>query len=476
MQKARKRVHPSTRFDLMIAQGFCVVLLGVATLSACASDEPSARTATGTPPTPAGVAGRGASTGPISSGVPSGPGFGVSNPTDIVPLPTTPLPTDPMASTKPEVECEPGKFCEPKGPDGNCGSERLNTDVKTIQIPGNLMVIFDRSTSMEDLWNGVPRWQAAGEAFSNAIKPLEMVLNVGAIFFPSPLVEADPNCPIGCNVADPLHWIPGPTACCLNGVQACGVNTIDQADQIKFGPATAFLTEAPMKWRFNGLLNTPPPAMGGAMMMPAAGAIVGATPLGAGVQRASEALMMTKFEGPLVVVILTDGEPNCDTNTQQVIQQVTTWQQQSIATHVIGLPGSQGASQFLTDLAMAGGTDNFLDPASSMELETKLRGILTSTVRQGFESCTFHLDKATEVPDKLHLVVTEGGADKDVPRDLSNQPSWGADAGWSISKEGDTVEITGRLCELAKQGNYESIRFDYGCVELPPPDPPMGPA
>ncbi|HET6333735.1 MAG TPA: hypothetical protein VFG30_11025, partial [Polyangiales bacterium] len=102
--------------------------------------------------------------------------------------------------------------------------------------------------------------------------------------------------------------------------------------------------------------------------------------------------------------------------------------------------------------------------------------ILTSTVRQGFESCTFHLDKATEVPDKLHLVVTEGGADKDVPRDLSNQPSWGADAGWSISKEGDTVEITGRLCELAKQGNYESIRFDYGCVELPPPDPPMGPA
>jgi hypothetical protein len=476
MQRARERVQPSRRFDLIIAQGFgFVALLGVATLAACASEETTSNRGLGTPPTSAGAAGNGARVGPMS-GVPSGPGLGVSNPAGIVPPPMTAMPTDPMAPTKPEEECEPGKFCEPKGPDGNCGSERLNTDVKTIQIPGNLMVVFDRSTSMEDLWNGVPRWQAAGEAFSNAIKPLAMVLNVGAIFFPSPLVEADPNCPIGCNVADPLHWIPGPTACCLNGVQACGVNPIDQADQIKFGPASAFLTEAPMKWRFNGFFNTAPAAMGGAMMMPAAGAIVGATPLGEGVRRAAEAIMMTKFEGPLVVVILTDGEPNCDTDPQQVIQQVTTWQQQSIATHVIGLPGSQGASQFLTNLAMAGGTDNFLDPASAMELEMKLRGILTSTVRQGFESCVFHLDKATEVPDKLHLVITEGGADKDVPRDLSNQPNWGADAGWSISKEGDAVEIKGRLCELAKEGAYESIRFDYGCVELPPPDPPMGPA
>lgn len=402
-------------------------------------------------------------------------GLGVSNPTATVPIAMTPPPADPNLPTKADDICEPGKFCEPKGPDGNCGSERVNTDVKTIQIPGNVMVIFDRSTSMEELWNGAPRWQAAGEAFSNAIRPLEMVLNVGAIFFPSPTVEADANCPIGCNVADPVHWIPGPTACCLNGVQACGVNPIDQPDQIKFGPASAFLTEAPMKWRFSGFFDAPPPAMGGPMMMQAP-AIAGATPLGEGVKRAAEALTMTKFEGPLVVVILTDGEPNCDTDPQQVIQQVTTWKQQDIATHVIGLPGSQGASQFLSNLAMVGGTDDFLDPASAMELETKLRGILTSTVRQGFESCTFHLDKATEVPDKLHLVITEGGADKDVPRDLSSQPNWGADAGWSISPEGDTVEIKGRLCELAKEGAYESIRFDYGCVELPPPDPPMGPA
>lgn len=445
-----------------------------AVLVACAGEDASRTTDPNFVPRGGGAAGTGAGTMTATSGVSTGPGFGVSNPTNIVPLPMPPMSMDPMAPTKPDDVCEPGKFCEPTGPDGNCGSERVNTDVKMIQIPGNVMVIFDRSTSMEDPWNGTPRWQAAGEAFSNAIRPLSMVLNVGAIFFPSPVLAADTACPIGCNVADPTHWIPGPAACCLNAVQACGVNPINEADQIKFGPASAFLTEAPMKWRFNGFFGVP--AGMGATAMPAAGAIVGATPLGEGVKRAADAIMMTQFEGPLVVVILTDGEPNCDTNPQQVIQQVTDWKARDIATHVIGLPGSQGASQFLNNLAMVGGTGNFLDPASAMELEMKLRGILTSTVRQGFESCVFNLDKATEVPDKLHLVVTEAGADKDVPRDLSNQPNWGADAGWTISPAGDTVELKGRLCELAKEGAYESIRFDYGCVDLPPPDPPIGPA
>jgi hypothetical protein len=146
-----------------------------------------------------------------------------------------------------------------------------------------------------------------------------------------------------------------------------------------------------------------------------------------------------------------------------------------IATHVIGLPGAQDAANTLNMIAQAGGTEKYVDPANVMELEAKIRSILTSTIRAGFESCTFKLDKSTMVPEKLHLVITENGKDKDVPRDLSMQPNWGAGAGWAINKDGDTVELTGRLCELAKEGHYESIRFDYGCVDFPPPDPPIGP-
>lgn len=483
-----------------------VVALAVA-LAACAGSDgisDARRDATGrSGPGAAAAAGSGARAGSDKPDRTSGdstanPGLGVSNPADIVPVspPAADMPMDPMAG-KPADDCVDGTFCEPKGPDGDCGSERLKTDLKIVQIPGNMMVIFDRSTSMEEMWNGVPRWQAAGGAFTNAIKPLADLLNVGAIFFPSP--NADPEdqlCPYGCNVADPLHWIPGPQACCLNiaaGVQACSVNPIDQADQIQFGPASAFLTQAPMKWRFNALIPTAPATNGaggmtppgmmppagmtppGGMMPAMAGALIGATPLGAGVTRAAEAISGAKLDGPLAIVILTDGEPNCDTNPQAVTDQVTKWQAAGIATHVIGLPGSEMAAQLLTGLAMSGGTEKFLEPANAMELEAKIRGILSSTIRAGFESCTFELDKATMVPDKLHLVITEMSADKDVPRDLSKQPNWGDGAGWSINAAGDTVELKGRLCDLAKEGAYEAIRFDYGCVDLPPPDPPIGP-
>jgi hypothetical protein len=50
-----------------------------------------------------------------------------------------------------------------------------------------------------------------------------------------------------------------------------------------------------------------------------------------------------------------------------------------------------------------------------------------------------------------------------------------ADAGWEISADGSHVEITGALCEDAKAGRFESITFEYGCKELPPLLPPMGP-
>lgn len=421
--------------------------LGVALLlSACSASGEMER-----PSTSGGVAGQSTSAG--SGGRANGPTggrFSTDNPDGSIPtLPDTP------PSMMPEDDagdgCEEGTFCEPKGPDGNCGSERVNTDTKTVQKPGNVLVIFDRSGSMDADWNGTPKYQSAGNAIISALTPLQDLLTIGGVFFPS----VDTN-GCACNVADPFHWIPGPQACCLNGVgNSCAVSTIDQTDQIAFGAAPNYISQLPMQWRL-------PMANG--------------TPLEGGITRGAEALAATKLEGPIAVIVITDGEPNCNTNVQNVLNQVTTWQGMGIATHVIGLPGAQDAAAVLNMVAAAGGTGTYVDPTNVMELETKIRSILTSTIRAGFESCTFKLDRSTMVPDKLHLVITENGSDKDVPRDLSSHPNWGAGAGWSINKEGDTVELTGRLCELAKEGAYESIRFDYGCVDLPPPDPPIGPS
>jgi hypothetical protein len=346
--------------------------------------------------------------------------------------------------------CDAGMFCAPRGPDGNCGSERVETDVETIQKPGNALVIYDRSGSMDADWNGRPKYEAAGSAIIAALEPLKSLLTIGGVFFPS----IDPSV-CACNVIDPSHWIPGPGACCLNGRQnSCYVTEITEPDQFNFSAADAYIQGLPNLWRMES---------------------AGGTPLQAGIQRGAEALASTQLEGPVVVIVMTDGEPNCDTDPTTVLNQVASWRSAGIDTHVIGLPGAQEAADLLNQVAMLGGTSQYVDPSDSMELENRLRAILTSTIRAGFDSCTFNLDEKTEVPEKLHLVIREDGKDKDVPRDLSGDPNWGDDAGWTINAGGDTVELTGRLCELAKLGAYEALRFDYGCVELPPPDPPIGP-
>jgi hypothetical protein len=53
-----------------------------------------------------------------------------------------------------------------------------------------------------------------------------------------------------------------------------------------------------------------------------------------------------------------------------------------------------------------------------------------------------------------------------VPRELSS------DASWSISGDGSLVTLAGRLCDDATGGRFERLRFEFGCVDLPPLTPP----
>jgi hypothetical protein len=175
------------------------------------------------------------------------------------------------------------------------------------------------------------------------------------------------------------------------------------------------------------------------------------------------------FTDPLAVIVMTDGEPNCDTDPQAVVNQVSEWAGANIPTYVVGLPGAQPAADFLNQVATAGGTGQYIDPANPQELEERLRAAISTTVRAGFDSCTFKLEPAAEAPEKLHLVITQEGAESDVPR------NWSPTATWKINDEGTQVDLEGQLCDMAMDGTLEGLRFVYGCVEVPPADPPPAP-
>jgi hypothetical protein len=340
--------------------------------------------------------------------------------------------------------CKVGERCASKEPDGDCGSLTLEADVETVMHPGNVLLVFDTSGSMADKWGTSTRWESAGGAIKNALMPIADQLTVGTVFFP----RSDPNAPLVC--VDPT----GIACAIVPGLMiaggTCGVTPITSMDQINFQPGPQFLTTF-------GTGSAPPYA-------PVPG---GFTPLKEGLQQAQMALASSMLTGITSVVVVTDGDPNCEWDANAAHQIVADWQAKGINTYVIGLPGTTGAGDtVLNDLAMTGGTGAYIQPDNPKALEDKLREIATETLRSGFDSCEINITPPAEAPEKLHLIATENGMPQDVKKDLAD------DYKWNVTDDGSKVTLEGRLCDDATGGRFEAIRFEFGCVDVPPLPPP----
>jgi hypothetical protein len=356
--------------------------------------------------------------------------------------------------------CMVGKFCAPTTPDpGDCGTITLESSVKTITMPGNVLLIFDRSFSMADDWNGMPRWQGAGNAVLSALTPVQDLLTVGGVMYPSVT-----------DLGNAGGGFPG----------ACGVDAFTSAEQLAFQPgamALAALQKAPPSGSPNPLYAPIGSNLGTNMMEP-----IGATPTMEAFQAANVALQNSTLTGITVAILITDGEPNCAWDMSTTTSIVSTWLSSlNIKTYVIGLPGVAGMGMggmqsngpaVLNAIAQAGGTDQYIDASDTTTLQMQLSAIVMSTVQGGFDSCSIDLDPAADPADKLQLVLTEQvmgtPTDEAAPHDLGNG------GGWTISDDGKHVELVGTLCSDAMTGRFQSLKFTYGCKELPPvpPTPP----
>jgi hypothetical protein len=101
----------------------------------------------------------------------------------------------------------------------------------------------------------------------------------------------------------------------------------------------------------------------------------GGTPLGPAFEQASEVIEEAERYGLLAVdrrfriAVVTDGQPNCGTDPERVLQLATEWSSRGIEIAVIGLPGSEEASTFLDQLALVGGTTEHRAPVDESEAE-----------------------------------------------------------------------------------------------------------
>jgi hypothetical protein len=172
-----------------------------------------------------------------------------------------------------------------------------------------LLVIFDKSGSMQEPWDLRNRWQAASDSMIAGMAPYLDNLTIGAILFPKP--------------------------------DECEVAPLDDISQINFVPGRQFVAE----WVESACLNQPN----------------GSTPMGLAFTMADQALVSASELGLLEdrfrVVLVTDGEPNCETQVELLPEFAATWYQDlGVETWVIGLPGSDSAAALLDSIALAGGT------------------------------------------------------------------------------------------------------------------------
>lgn len=216
---------------------------------------------------------------------------------------------------------------------GGTGNDAGSTT--TTGCRARILVVFDRSASMETVWTGTstsgPRWQIAETALASALEPHASQLTVGALLFPSS--DWDPSAGPGCAPVDPI------------------------ASQIPFQSCSSFLGVWASTWSSPTLLGT--------------------TPIDSAFDAADAALSGAGAE--TAVVLLTDGEPTC-TGATSAESHAASWHARGIETWVVGLPGSEAGASYLAALASAGGTSTPISVDDPSALGTALSGIAGTQV------------------------------------------------------------------------------------------------
>lgn len=208
----------------------------------------------------------------------------------------------------------------------DAGGTDASSPTVALDGPTTVLVVFDKSGSMGIGWSGgETRWTAANKALIAALEPAQAQLTIGAILFPQP---------DGCLVAE-----------------------LTEPEQFAFAPGAQFIDRWKRTIERDG--------------------VSGSTPLERSLRAADSAI--TRAGEPnqtFVVIVITDGEPTCGDDVEALEALPAAWRARGIKTHVMGLPGSEGAAQLLDRVAKAGGSERHQSIGSPGDLETAVIAVL----------------------------------------------------------------------------------------------------
>jgi hypothetical protein len=328
-----------------------------------------------------------------------------------------------------------------------CASSSIKADL----LPTNLLFVIDRSGSMNcnlppttsssdcemkpdraDM-SKPSKWEIIRDALKSAFAALPPTASAGIAYFSN-----DDEC----------------------GVQSApnvGVKAIDPAQVAALGASLDAMTPAG---------GTP---------------IVGATILGY-----KHLHQQLNLPGNDVLVLLTDGSESCAPADVPALvsTQVPNALSVGIRTFSIGVPGSEGARGFLSQIAFAGGTASsptcdhsgakdtgncHFDMTTSQDFAGDLRKALATITGKAL-TCTF--DVPTGVagvpvdPKKVNVNFTpSGGATMPILQDNNAACDQGAD-GWQYAENDTKIVLCGPTCDKVKADPLARIDIVLGCSTI----------
>lgn len=281
--------------------------------------------------------------------------------------------------------------------DTGCGGEFYQADA----IPPNVLIMIDRSGSMNDEIGNETMWNIARDAVNQLLASYEGKIRFGLLLYP------------------------GFNQSCSQG-ERCEVGDIDVGlGDGKEGEIRSYLRDA--------------------------GTCSFRTPISAALQSAIGYAPLQDADRNNYVLLMTDGEENCDGDP---VAAVTALRQQTeeVKTFVVGF-GSGVDGQQLNQMADAAGTALSGDPRYYQADDAAALSSAFNAIAGSVLSCSYTLSE--EPPDANRLYVYFNKSE--LPRDTGHNDGWDYDA---TSKE---LTFYGSACDRLKAGEVQDLQVVFGC-------------
>jgi hypothetical protein len=310
-----------------------------------------------------------------------------------------------------DADCGSGGLCDPVTQKCSCGG----TLVTASHVPPNLLVVLDRSCSMQKPVAGTPKWTLAVQSLEKLFGTYAARIRFGLALFP------ERGAPDRCTVAT----IPVP-------VGAGNAAALEQ------------LLSA-------SLLATDPNYPSGPCVTPIDAAMT---------EAAADLALADPMRGDFVLLI-TDGKQagcNAANGDAVTLAAISGLASKGVRTFVVGF-GAAVSTTSLDAFARAGGVPNaggpnaFYDAADAASLDGALASIAQSTL-----SCTLQLSSGPPNDDPNLIFVYFDKMPPLVSRDTTHQD------GWDYDPSSRTLTFHGTACERLKSGQVKDAEVVFGCA------------